>query len=139
MTDDLIAALRPMRAQRPQARLAMLSTAWSRTDPFWSAWASDDPTWIRLKATADTDPTLFPAEFLKGERRALGEDAFAREYLGIPSGGGVSPFTWELYEQITKIHVPKAPPGPAFLPPPAPPAIPLNNQFKNLQPYGGLL
>ena len=138
VTDDLIAALRPMRARRPQARLAMLSTAWSRTDPFWSAWASDDPTWIRLKATADSDPTLFPAEFLEGERRALGEDAFAREYLGIPSGGGVSPFTWELYEQITKIHVPKAPPGSAFLPPSAPPAIPLHNQFKNLQPYGGL-
>ena len=76
VTDDLIAALRPMRARRPQARLAMLSTAWSRTDPFWTAWASDDPTWIRLKATADTDPTLFPAEFLEQERRALGEDAF---------------------------------------------------------------
>ena len=76
LTDDLIAALRPMRARRPQARLAMLSTAWSRTDPFWTAWASDDPTWIRLKATADTDPTLFPAEFLEGERRALGEACF---------------------------------------------------------------
>ena len=76
LTDDLIAALRPMRARRPQARLAMLSTAWSRTDPFWTAWASDDPTWIRLKATADTDPTLFPAEFLERERRALGEACF---------------------------------------------------------------
>ena len=43
LTDDLIAALRPMRARRPQARFAMLSTAWSRTDPFWTAWASDDP------------------------------------------------------------------------------------------------
>jgi hypothetical protein len=41
---DLIAALRPMRARRPQARFAMLSTAWSRTDPFWTAWASDDQT-----------------------------------------------------------------------------------------------
>ena len=30
----MIAALRPMRAQRPEARFAMLSTAWSRTDPF---------------------------------------------------------------------------------------------------------
>ena len=41
LSDDLIAALRPMRARRPQARFAMLSTAWSRTDPFWTAWASD--------------------------------------------------------------------------------------------------
>src|ERR1700747_33135 len=50
---DIIAALRPMRARRPQARLAMLSTAWRRTDPFWTAWACDDPTWIRLQATVD--------------------------------------------------------------------------------------
>ena len=54
LSDDLIAALRPMRARRPQARFAMLSTAWSRTDPFWTAWAGDDPSWLRLKATADT-------------------------------------------------------------------------------------
>ena len=32
LSEDIIAALRPMRARRPQARLAMLSTAWSRTD-----------------------------------------------------------------------------------------------------------
>src|ERR1700722_3824162 len=87
LSDDLIAALRPMRARRPQARLAMLSTAWGSTDPFWTAWASDDPTWIRLQATVDQDPTLFPATYLKQERSALGEHAFKREYLGIPDGG----------------------------------------------------
>ena len=54
LSNDLIAALRPMRARRPEARFAMLSTAWSRTDPFWMAWAGDDQSWIRLKATADT-------------------------------------------------------------------------------------
>ena len=53
LTEDLIAALRPMRARRPEARFAMLSTAWSRTDPFWTAWTSNDPNWIRLKATAE--------------------------------------------------------------------------------------
>jgi hypothetical protein len=58
LSEDIIAALRPMRARRPHARLAMLSTAWSRTDPFWTAWTSDDDTWIRLKATVDMDPTL---------------------------------------------------------------------------------
>jgi len=36
LNEELIAALRPMRARRPQARFAMLSTAWSRTDPFWT-------------------------------------------------------------------------------------------------------
>src|SRR5664280_607818 len=53
LPNDMIAALRPMRARCPQTRFAMLSTAWSRTDPFWTAWVSDDPSWIRLKATAD--------------------------------------------------------------------------------------
>ena len=56
---NLISALRPMRARRPDARFAMLSTAWSRSDPFWTAWAGDDPSWIRLQATADSDATLF--------------------------------------------------------------------------------
>src|SRR5215813_810311 len=82
LSEDIIAALRPMRARRRHARLAMLSTAWSRTDPFWMAWESDDPSWMRLKATADTiqyDPKL-----LAEERVAMGEEAFKREYLGIP-------------------------------------------------------
>jgi hypothetical protein len=54
LSNDLISALRPMRARRPEARFAMLSTAWSRTDPFWTAWRSEDASLIRLKATADT-------------------------------------------------------------------------------------
>src|SRR5258705_5891223 len=68
LSNDLIAALRPMRARRPEARFAMLSTPWSRTDPFWMAWDSDDPSWIRLKATADT--VQYDPEFLERERRA---------------------------------------------------------------------
>ena len=77
LPEDMIAALRPMRARRPQARFAMLSTAWSRTDPFWTAWSERDPTWIRLKATADTEPTLFTGRnILEQERRALGEARF---------------------------------------------------------------
>jgi hypothetical protein len=137
LPNDLIAALRPMRARRPEARFAMLSTAWSRTDPFWTAWTSDDPTWTRLQATADSDPTLFPAQFLEQERCALGEHDFNREYLGIPGGGLDSPFTWELYERATKIHTPLAPPGSAFLPQPPRPATPLPNPFRTLATHGG--
>jgi hypothetical protein len=136
LPNDLIAALRPMRARRPQARFAMLSTAWNRTDPFWTAWASDEQSWIRLNATADT--TLFSAEFLEQERRALGEDVFKREYLGIPMGGQASPFSWELYERATQVHVPLVPPGPAFGPPPQERAVPVANPFQNLKPIGGL-
>jgi hypothetical protein len=115
----------------------MLSTAWSRTDPFWTAWTSDSPTWIRLQATADSDPTLFSAEFLQEERSALGENNFNREYLGIPGGGLGSPFTWQLYERATKIHTPLAPPGPAFLPELPRPATPLPNPFRTLATPGG--
>jgi hypothetical protein len=104
LSNDLIAALRPMRARRPEARLAMLSTACSRTDPFWMAWDSDDPSWMRLKATADVVP--FDREFLEKERRALGEEAFKREYLGIPAGAQASPFTLELYDRATEVHMP---------------------------------
>jgi hypothetical protein len=104
LSEDIIAALRPMRARRLQARLAMLLTAWSRTDPFWTAWASDDPTLIRLKATVDMDPTLFPADYLAQERKALGEYAFKREYLGIPVSGAASPFTWELHQRVTDLR-----------------------------------
>jgi Terminase large subunit, T4likevirus-type, N-terminal len=136
LSDDLIAALRPMRARRPEARFAMLSTAWSRTDPFWRAWDSDDPSWMRLKATADIVP--FDPEFLERERRALGEEAFKREYLGIPLGGQASPFTWELYERATQVHMPLVPPGPAFGPPAQEPAAHIANPFQHLNPTGGI-
>jgi terminase large subunit-like protein len=132
--DLIIAALRPMRARRPDARFAMLSTAWSRTDPFWTAWASDDPSWIRLKATADTDAVHYPPEFLEKERRALGEHEFKREYLGIPLGGQASPFTWELYERATQVSAPLVPPGPAFGPPVQERAVPVPNPFQRLNP-----
>jgi len=137
LPNDLIAALSPMRARRPQARLAMLSTAWSRTDPFWTAWAGDAQSWIRLKATADEIET-FSVEFLEQERSTLGDDTFKREYLGIPSGGRISPFTWELYERATQFHPPLLPPGPAFGPPVKERAVPIVNPFQRLKPNGEL-
>ncbi|MFZ0353799.1 MAG: terminase family protein [Pseudolabrys sp.] len=136
LPEDLIAALRPMRARRPQARFAMLSTAWSRTDPFWTAWAGDEQSWIRLKATADAIET-FSRKFLEQERIALGEDGFKREYLGIPSGGHASPFNWAMYDRATRIHTPLVRPGAAFEPPPPQPAVPTVNPFKSLKSMGG--
>ena len=136
LPDDLIAALRPMRARRPEARFAMLSTAWSLTDPFWTAWSSEDSTWIRLRATADVDLNFNP-EVLEQERHALGEAAYKREYLGIPTGAGTSPFTWVLFEKITRSHTPLVPPGPAFFPPEPEPAKPAENPFQRLS--GGLI
>jgi hypothetical protein len=137
LSSDLISALRPMRARCPQARFAMLSTAWSRTDPFWTAWADEDPSWMRLKATADT-VTFFSEEYLAQERRALGEHDFQREYFGIPLGATASPFSWELYERATHIHVPLVQPGSAFQPPAEGPAVRIANPFQRLQASGAV-
>jgi hypothetical protein len=131
LSEDLIAALRPMRARRREARFAMLSTAWSRTDPFWTAWESEDASVIRLRATAEI-PGVINEEFLERERSALTEHAFKREYLGIPLGAETSPFGWELYERATYVHVPIVPLGRDAGPPPAAPAVPLANPFRNL-------
>jgi hypothetical protein len=97
-----MAALHPMRTQCPHARFAMLSTAWSRTDPFWSVWAGDNPSWIRIAATLDVAPNLIALEVVERARRQLSEDDFKREYLGIPAGSQVSPFTYKLYEHATQ-------------------------------------
>ena len=98
-----MAALHPMRTQRPDARFAMLSTAWSRTDPFWSAWENDD--WVRIGATIDVEPTLIAPEALERAQRQLSADDFKREYLGVPAGSQVSPFTYDLYERATQAPV----------------------------------
>jgi hypothetical protein len=137
ITSDLIAALRPMRARRPQARFAMLSTAWSRSDPFWTVWADDDPSWMRLRATAES-VSFFTKEFLEKERRALGENGFKREYLGIPGAGEASPFSWDLFERATQIHVPLVRPGTAFQPPTEAPAIPISNPFQRFTASGAV-
>jgi hypothetical protein len=136
VSKQLVDALRPMRARCPHARLVMLSTAWSRTDQFWSAWMSDDPSWLRLQATIDKYPDLLPADFLEAERRQ-GEDYYNREYLGIPSGGHMSPFTWDMYERAIHVHVPMVPPGQAFMPPQQR-AVPIANPFQQLTSVGGL-
>jgi hypothetical protein len=135
LTENLLAALRPMRARCPQARFAMLSTARSRTDPFWTAWAGDSQSWIRLKATAEIG--IFSEAFLAEERANLGEAIFKAEYFGIPMGGEGSPFTWELYERATTPHVPLVPPGRAFAPPAERPAVPMANPFHSHKPWGG--
>lgn len=131
LNEDMMAALRPMRARRPDACFAMLSTAWSRTDPFWTVWEGGDPSWIRIKATADQPDVPFDPAFLAQERRNLGELAFAREYLGIPTGSHVSPFGWDLYDAAVHPRAPKVPPGPAFGLPPVSPAVLLPNPFRN--------
>jgi hypothetical protein len=130
LPEDMIAALRPMRA-RTNARFVMLSTAWSRTDPFWTVWANEDPSWLRLKATADVCGFYSEAQ-LDQERRALGEIAFNREFLGIPGGSGVSPFGWDLYERAACVQVSLFPAGSHFATQPLP-VVPVANPFQSFR------
>ena len=71
---------------------------------------------MRLKATADT-VSFFSEEFLAQQKRLLGEHGFKREYLGIPGGAEASPFSWDLYERATRIHVPLVPQAPLLVRP----------------------
>jgi Terminase large subunit, T4likevirus-type, N-terminal len=135
LSTDLLSALRPMRARQPQARLAMLSTAWGRTDPFWTAWDNDNPSWIRLKATAEI-PGLFDPQYLEEERRELSEHDFNREYLGIPMGAHSSLFNWDMYDRATRVEVPLVPAGSAFRPPPEQAGVPVANPFQQLKTIG---
>jgi hypothetical protein len=102
---SIMAALHPMRTQRPNARFTMLSTAWSRVDPFWSVWEHSDQSWIRINATLDVAPKLIAPEVVERARRQLSADDFRREYLGVPAGTQVSPFTYELYQHATQTLV----------------------------------
>jgi hypothetical protein len=136
LKEELITALHPMRARCPHARFAMLSTAWKLSDPFWSAWSSDNENYLRLKATADSEDAPYSKEFLDEQRRALGEQDFKQEYLGIPGGGLASPFTWEMYEIATQIHNPVQPGGTAFRPQAESAPVPVANPFRNLSAEG---
>lgn len=133
LSNDMIAAIRPMRARHPHTRLAMLSTAWSRIDPFWQAWESDNDNWVRLKVTADMPDCPLSAEHLAQEQAALSADDYKREYLGIPAGSHTSPFTWELYEHSTKVFEPMMPAGPALRPMIEQPGVAVENPFKALR------
>jgi hypothetical protein len=138
LNEDLITALHPMRARQPQARFAMLSTAWRRTDPFWTVWSSDNPNIIRLKATADSDDVPFTQQFLDEQRQLLGEQDFKQEYLGIPGGGMDSPFDWGLFELATQVHKPIAPAGAGLQPTAHPAPVPVGNPFHDLTGNGVL-
>jgi hypothetical protein len=88
-----------------------------------------------LKVTAETidyDPA-----FLEQERLALGENAYKREYWGIPLGAQASPFTWDLYERATNRHEPLMRPGAAVVPEAEPAARAVPNPFRALRPFGG--
>ena len=58
---------------------------------------------FRLRSTSTRHCTARTISTRSGD--ALGEDRYKREFLGIPAGGQVSPFTWEQYERATQAPV----------------------------------
>ena len=89
LSEDLISALRPMRARAAGA----VCDAVDGVEPDRSildGMGRRGSALIRMKATAGYR-YLFRREFLEQERRALGEHGFNREYLGIPGGARGQP------------------------------------------------
>ena len=108
----LIAALRPMRARRPQARFAMLSTAWSRTDPFWTAWAGDEQSWIAIQYDDDVERNLFAGVSWSRSGHASVKMASSVNFSGIrPARPGKPVHLADLYERATQAvsHHPSMP------------------------------
>ena len=132
LTENLIAALRPMRARRPADPVRHAVDGLEPHDPFWIAWASDDPSWIRLKATAD-DVDIFSEDYLDQERRELGEAAFKREYLGCRRATRQARSVGSSMSARPTRGMPFEPPGAAFRPPPPAPTIEGPNPFRELK------
>ncbi len=77
--DSFYRAVRPMLAVSG-GRLILLSTPYGKRGHFYEAWTSGGDDWHRVKVPATECPRISP-EFLKKERRALGDLWFRQEYL----------------------------------------------------------
>lgn len=77
--DTLYLAVRPMLAVSG-GRLLALSTPWGTRGWFYDAYERGGDGWERYRITAYECPRISP-EFLDDERRAMGDEFFAAEYL----------------------------------------------------------
>jgi hypothetical protein len=78
--DSMLAAVRPMLATT-DGRILAMSTGWLRHGWFYDAWmgTGGGEDWRRIEIGADACPRI-SAEFLAGERAALGDLVFKAEY-----------------------------------------------------------
>jgi hypothetical protein len=76
--DELYYSVRPMLAIS-RGRLICMSTPWGQRGWFYEAWNSVEP-WERTRVTALECPRLSQS-FLDEERRTLGRQWFAQEYM----------------------------------------------------------
>lgn len=77
--DELLTAVRPMMATKPDARLVALTTPAGKRGWFYDAWVGDDPSWERVRVPASECPRI-TQEFLDEELKALGAIKFSEEY-----------------------------------------------------------
>ena len=102
----IIAALRPMRAQRPEARIVMLSTANTRTDPFWSAWETGDRVMDAHSGYGRRRPNIVQPERISTKSAApLGRIVISANFSASRPAARSSPFTWEQFERATQAPV----------------------------------
>jgi hypothetical protein len=76
--DELLAAVRPMMATKPDGRLIALTTPAGRRGWFYEAWTGDE-SWHRVKVSAKDCPRI-TQHFLDEELRELGAARFSEEY-----------------------------------------------------------
>jgi hypothetical protein len=77
VTDELYAAVRPMLAVS-RGRLVALSTPFGKRGWFFEEWQGAND-WERVRITAEQCPRI-TADFLEGERQALGPRWYRQEY-----------------------------------------------------------
>ena len=76
---EVLSALRPMMATRPDAKLIMLSTPNGRDNDFARIWHSKDEDWLRIQVTASECPRI-SRSFLRSEEVDLPGHVYRREY-----------------------------------------------------------
>lgn len=77
--DEMMGAIRPTMATKPDCRLIALSTPHGRRGWFHEAWSGGDETWHRVRVPASDWPRISEA-FLAEEMKELGAMRFSEEY-----------------------------------------------------------
>ena len=97
VSDELYAAIRPMRATNPRSRLILMSTPNGRRGHYFETWTGGEG-WERIKIVGKECPRISP-EHLDQEMRELGPQLFSQEYEGAFIDAAASAFSSELIEQ----------------------------------------
>lgn len=100
--DEQYEAVRPMLATVADAAIWLLSTPHRKCGFFYEEWTNGGPDWERISVPATECPRI-STRFLDNERRTLGEQAFASEYLCKFQDGIQSVFTREMTAPVANV------------------------------------